>query len=69
MLEDSRDGAVGSMKADTLATTAIQTTGSTPYIEFTFRSAEFKGKDRIYIINKHQYSLVTIFSLKVGIPP
>jgi hypothetical protein len=68
ILENSRDGAVESMKATNVVTKAINLTGS-PYIEFTFNSDQFTGKDRIYLINKFQYSLITIFSLSKGIPP
>ena len=68
MLENSRDGATGSMKATKVETTAINL-GENPYIEFTFASEEFMGKDRIYLINKFQYSLITIFSLSKGVPP
>jgi hypothetical protein len=67
MLENSRDGASGSMNAKDVKT--IETNlGANPYIEFTFTSDQFTGKDRIYIINKFQYSIITIFSLKKGLP-
>ena len=39
------------------------------YIEFTFETDDFTGKDRIYLINKFQYSIITIFSKKSGIKP
>ena len=68
LLENSRDGATGSMKA-TKVTTLATNLGENPYIEFTFSTDEFIGKDRIYLINKFQYSIITIFSLKTGIPP
>src|ERR1017187_7360643 len=67
MLENSRDGAAGSMKA-TKVTTLSTNLGENPYIEFTFTADDFTGKDRIYLINKFQYSIITIFSLKSGIP-
>ncbi len=66
MLENSRDGATGSMKA-TKVTTIETNLGAKPYIEFTFAADGFIGKDRIYIINKFQYSIITIFSDKTGI--
>ncbi len=68
MLEDSRDGATASMRA-TKVTTLATDLGDKPYIEFTFETEEFTGKDRIYVINKFQYSIITIFSLKKGILP
>jgi len=66
MLEDSRDGAAESMKATDVKTLATNL-GTQPYVEFTFKTGEFMGKDRIYIINKFQYSVVTIFSNTAGI--
>lgn len=68
MLENSRDGATGSMKATKVNTLATHL-GENPYIEFTFATDEFIGKDRIYLINKFQYSIITIFSTKTGILP
>lgn len=68
MLEDSRDGATGSMKATDVKTITTHL-GNNPYIEFTFKTDQFVGKDRIYVINKFQYSLITIFSKKKGISP
>ena len=41
--------------------------GTNPYIEFTFATDDFVGKDRIYLINKFQYSIITIFSTKTGL--
>jgi hypothetical protein len=67
LLEDSRDGAASSLKASKVTTLATVLTGE-PYIEFTFSTDDFVGKDRIYFINKTQYSLITIFSAKTGIP-
>jgi hypothetical protein len=68
MLEDSRDGATGSMKATNVKTLTTYL-GDNPYIEFTFEADKLVGKDRIYIINKFQYSVITIFSDKTGIRP
>jgi hypothetical protein len=68
MLEGSRDGAAGSMKASNVVTITTNLKDD-PYIEFVFSTDAFTGKDRIYIINKVQYSLITIFSLKDGISP
>ncbi len=65
VLEDSRDGAAGSMKAKVTSTTT--NLNNNPYIEFTFETESFVGKDRIYVINKFQYSIITIFSTKTGI--
>lgn len=60
LLEASRDGATASMKATKVTTTALNLTGE-PYIEFAFSSDGFEGKDRIYYINKVQYSLIAIY--------
>ncbi|NVO20957.1 MAG: hypothetical protein HXX13_14750 [Bacteroidetes bacterium] len=68
ILEDSRDGATTSMNATEVKTLATVTTGD-PYIEFTFVSSNFVGKDRIYIINKVQYSIISIFTSETGIKP
>ncbi len=63
ILEDSaRDGAANSLNATNVITTATNL-GENPYIEFLFTSADFKGKDRIYVINKFQYSVLMIVSL------
>ena len=67
-LEDCRDNATRNMRALQVTTTATEL-GDKPYIEFTFASDEATGKDRIYLINKFQYIIITIFSLKTGIPP
>jgi hypothetical protein len=68
MLEDSRDGAAGEMKATNVVTTITNLTGN-PFIEFIFSNADFVGKDRIYLINKNQYSIISIKSGTQGIPP
>jgi hypothetical protein len=68
MLEASRDGATESMKATDIKTITTSL-GKEPYIEFTFKTDDFVGKDRIYIINKFQYSIITIFSKKTGLSP
>jgi hypothetical protein len=67
LLEDSRDGAAGSMKTTKVTTLKTNLEGN-PFIEFSFSTKDFTGKDRIYVINKFQYSIITIFSLKSGIP-
>ena len=67
LLEDSRDGAAASMKATKVETITTNLTGQ-PYIEFIFGDDQFIGKDRIYVINKFQYSVITIFSKADGIP-
>ena len=61
LLEDNRDGAAGALQATNVTTLATNLTGD-PYIEFTFSTKEFAGKDRIYFINKFQYSIITIFA-------
>jgi hypothetical protein len=61
LLEDSRDGAAGSMKATNVITTATNL-GKNPYIEFTFTASQLSGKDRIYVIDKFQYSVIYINS-------
>lgn len=68
MLEDSRDGAAAQLNATDVTTTATNLNGD-PYIEFTFATKEFVGKDRIYIIDKHQYSLITMFTPTKGMGP
>ena len=66
-LEDSRNGSLQSMNVSESKTLATVLTGKEPYIEFTFSTANFTGKDRIYFINNVQYSLISIFSLTKGI--
>ena len=61
LLEDSRDGALNSMKATDIVTTTTVLTGE-PYIEFTFKTDGFVGKERIYVINKIQYSVIALFT-------
>lgn len=68
ILENSRDGATGSLEATSANTLAINLEGN-PYMEFTFTGAKIAGKDRIYVINKFQYSIITIFSASQGISP
>ena len=61
LLEDSRDGALTSMKAtDIVTTTTILTVE--PYIEFTFKTDGYVGKERIYVINNVQYSVIALFT-------
>jgi hypothetical protein len=66
ILEDSRDGALRSINATFVKTTAIML-GKEPFIEFSFTNKEFAGKGRIYVMNKFQYSIITLFSLNAGI--
>ena len=54
------------MKA-TNVTTLTTELSDKPYIEFTFELDGFVGKDRIYVINKVQYSLITIFAKGSGL--
>jgi len=68
ILQDSRDGALRTIKPTYVNTSAIYL-GKNPYIEFSFTSKELAGKGRIYVINKFQYSVITIFSLSAGISP
>ena len=68
MLEKSKEGALGSMNAKAVSSKIVET-GKEPYIEFIFKTDDFTGKDRIYIINKYQYSIITIFSAQKGISP
>ena len=68
MLENERDFATAGMNA--LKVTTLETNlGPNPYIEFTFVTEQVMCKERIYLINKYQYSVLTIFGLKTGILP
>ncbi len=67
MLEDSRDGATKSLGATEVNTTQINLINE-PFIEFTFKGPNIIGKDRIYLINKFQYSLITLFVNATTIP-
>ncbi len=67
ILENSRDGATNSLGATDVKT--IKTNlGNEPYIEFSFEGKDFVGKDRIYVINKFQYSVITLFAKRTIIP-
>ena len=66
MLEESRDGAMNSMKEKKVTTTTTFL-GKNPYIEYTFTGDEFIGKERVYLVNKMQYSVIAIYSLKAGL--
>jgi hypothetical protein len=68
LLAQSKDAATTSMKAKKV-TTLSTNTGKQPYIEFTFSGEGFTGKERIYIVNKVQYSVITMFSVKTGVQP
>ncbi len=68
ILEIFRDGAMRSVIATTVTTTAT-ILGKEPYIEFTFTSKDFAGKGRIYVINKFQYSIITLCAIDAGISP
>jgi hypothetical protein len=65
ILEHSRDGALKSVGA-TKATTTATNLGKDPYIEFTFTNKEYTGKGRIYIINKFQYAIISLYSPNGG---
>ncbi|MBK9483446.1 MAG: hypothetical protein IPO02_16025 [Bacteroidetes bacterium] len=67
ILENSRDGATASMKAKKVNTLKTHL-GENPYIEFTFESDDFMGKDRIYLVNKIQYSVITLFKKADKLP-
>ncbi len=66
ILENSRDGATSSLEATSVNTITTNLEGDA-YIEFTFTAPKITGKDRIYVINKFQYSVITIFSSSTGI--
>jgi hypothetical protein len=57
ILEASRDGAVANMQATDVETIKTNLENE-PYIEFTFKTDKFIGKDRIYMIDKIQYSVI-----------
>ena len=59
-LEDSRDGSVNNIKGTNVVTEKLITTGSQPYIEFTYDADKAKGKTRIYLINKVQYTILVL---------
>ena len=61
ILEDSRYGAMGSMKATNIVTTTTVLTGEA-YIEFTFKTEGYVGKERIYYVGNIQYSVITLFT-------
>ena len=67
ILEDSRDGATNSLGASEVKTLKTNLSKE-PYIEFSFKGPDFIGKDRIYIINKHQYSVITLFGKQTTLP-
>ena len=67
ILEDSRDGATGSLGATEVKTINTNLVNE-PYIDFTFAGADFVGKERIYVIDKFQYSVITLFSKTKTIP-
>ncbi len=67
ILEDSRDGAMESLKATNIKTLNTSLVGE-PYIEFTFGSEDMVGKERIYLINKFQYSIITLFAKTKVLP-
>jgi len=68
LLEEGRDGAIESMKATNLQTLNV-VTGESPYIEFTFRTPHIAGKERIYIVNKFQYSVMALADPNTGLTP
>lgn len=68
ILEGSRDGAMASMNATNVTTLTTVVTND-PYIDFTFEGDGFVGKDRIYVINKMQYSVITMFATQIGLKP
>ena len=66
MLENSRDGVTSAMNA--IKVTTLETKlGDKPYIEFTFFTNQSAGKGRIYLVNKFQYSIITICPIKTGV--
>jgi hypothetical protein len=69
LLERSRDGSTTAMEATSVNTTALDTSGTRPFIEFTFAATDLVGKERIYMVDKFQYALITLFPTSTGIPP
>jgi hypothetical protein len=67
MLENSRDGTAQGLNA-TILTTVTDTT-ATPFVEFTFAASDYVGKDRLYLIDKFQYSVMAAFPVGSGITP
>ena len=66
LLEETRDKSIAPMHVVSVATSKIEL-GEDPFIEFTFRTTEYVGKERLYIINKFQYSIITLGSLTTGV--
>ncbi len=66
LLEQSRDAATHTIQASNVITTATSL-GREPYIEFSYTSAEFTGRGRVYIINKVQYVVLTLFPRSTGV--
>ena len=66
LLEDAMDGAITSMDATDVKTTNL-VLNANPYIEFTFNTPHITGKERIYIINKFQYSVMALGAPASGI--
>src|ERR1035437_1893777 len=65
ILEDSRDAAVKNINA-TSVTTKLNLSGN-PFVEYSFKSKDFVGKGRFYIINKYQYGIIAIYGSKMEI--
>jgi hypothetical protein len=68
ILNENMDDATKSMNAKNVTILNTNTTGS-PYIEFAFSSDNSIGKERIYIINKFKYSILTLGSKNTGVTP
>jgi len=66
LLEQSRDAATHTIRAGNVITTATSL-GREPYIEFSYTNAEFTGRGRVYIINRTQYVVLTLFPRSSGI--
>ena len=65
-LEGSRDGSISNIKGTNVVTEKIVTTGSQPYIEYTYNADKLKGKTRIYLINKVQYTILVLSENKTN---
>lgn len=63
ILEHYQDKACELLKTTIKTTLKINLEGD-PFIEFSFSNDNWKGKSRIYVINKYVYTILTLFSTK-----
>ncbi len=68
ILQDYKNEAAQSMNAYEVVVLNTNT-GRYPYIEFTFKTNNFIGKDRIYVVNKYKYSVIALGPPATGITP